>query len=125
MATLRLEELPLYIYQPLPIVPARESSTYFWLRVFVLKPGQFDDQISGLVRAYESACKPPDTALSYSWGTDKYDGVIAVDRSFRLHVTTNLEAALRRSRHFTEQVTLWVDYICTDQDNPSERGHQV
>ncbi|KAF2467452.1 HET-domain-containing protein [Lindgomyces ingoldianus] len=66
----------------------------------------------------------PYEALSYTWG-DKaiYEHIRINGRS--LGITKNLYRALYnlRSQH-TDRI-LWVDAICIDQANTSERGHQV
>ncbi|KAL9071449.1 MAG: hypothetical protein Q9161_004166 [Pseudevernia consocians] len=66
-------------------------------------------------------------ALSYCWGDAQTTREIIIDgRS--IHVTLNLEAALRQLRgsHCIKQgFKLWVDAICIDQGNLEERGQQV
>ena len=63
-------------------------------------------------------------ALSYTWGDCSKTVPIYLDgRPF--HVTTNLNAALRRLRHRSLRQTYWIDSICIDQSNIQERNHQV
>jgi hypothetical protein len=64
-------------------------------------------------------------ALSYVWGSR---GVTRdVSLAGRPHkVTVNLERALRYYRHhYPKGIALWVDALCIDQDNLTERTHQV
>ncbi|EOD44888.1 Heterokaryon incompatibility protein [Neofusicoccum parvum] len=64
-------------------------------------------------------------ALSYTWGTSEPDKSIAANNDRRLLVTDNLARAMRRFRHPTEVVNLWIDQLCINQNNPLERSHQV
>jgi hypothetical protein len=63
-------------------------------------------------------------ALSYVWGDPHITKQITLsDRKF--NVTINLEAALRRLRHASKSRLLWIDALCIDQGNVSERISQV
>lgn len=63
-------------------------------------------------------------AVSYVWGTSAgHTSVLCVDKDFR--VTHNLAAALRRFRTSDENRYLWVDAICINQNDISERNEQV
>lgn len=72
---------------------------------------------------------PPYVALSYAWRepstkdgeAPRKDAVVVDDRDAL--VTTNLALALRTLRIETEY--LWVDALCIDQSNTSERSSQV
>jgi hypothetical protein len=68
--------------------------------------------------------KPSYEALSYTWGDTQVKSSISLDAA-RFDVTVNLEAALRRLRLPIQQRTLWIDAICINQDDISERSHQV
>lgn len=67
---------------------------------------------------------PEYEALSYAWGELK------LDRSIRLEgkpfaITANLHLALRALRYSDQERVLWVDALCIDQHNITERSHQV
>ncbi|KAK7545901.1 heterokaryon incompatibility protein-domain-containing protein [Phyllosticta citricarpa] len=63
-------------------------------------------------------------ALSYTWGDNKLDKSV-ICKGRRLSITSNLHQALKRFRHPTEVVTMWIDQLCIDQDNILERNRQV
>ncbi|KAJ9611434.1 hypothetical protein H2200_004618 [Cladophialophora chaetospira] len=68
-------------------------------------------------------------ALSYAWGDpDAKECINILDdkRACRtLQVTSNLELALRHLRHDGETRCLWVDAICINQNDKSEKSEQV
>ncbi|CAK3768632.1 Hypothetical predicted protein [Lecanosticta acicola] len=75
-------------------------------------------------------------ALSYTWGETKADGShlsdgITVD-GYPFMVTSNLHRALRRLRRWRgpsssglQIPAVWIDAICIDQSDPTERSRQV
>jgi hypothetical protein len=63
------------------------------------------------------------TALSYCWGDSSITVPIVVDKCER-QVRTNLEAALRQLR-LRGYHRVWVDALCTNQEDQEERGSQV
>lgn len=66
-------------------------------------------------------------ALSYTWGHATPTAMILVDGSV-VPVRTNLEAALRRLRNkkpIASGTLVWVDALCIDQDNLTERETEV
>lgn len=64
------------------------------------------------------------TALSYAWGQENHPRPISVGETI-LNVSVNLEEALREVRDERNDVMLWVDQICINQEDEIERGHQV
>lgn len=67
---------------------------------------------------------PGYNALSYCWGPDHPTGEIFLN-SKKFVVRQNLESALRQLRHQVDETTLWVDALCINQDDISERSSQV
>jgi hypothetical protein len=63
-------------------------------------------------------------ALSYCWGNAKDTGPVKVNHA-NFQATKNLIAALRRLRHETNDVIIWVDAICINQKDVNERNAQV
>ncbi|KUI58453.1 Heterokaryon incompatibility protein 6, OR allele [Cytospora mali] len=75
---------------------------------------------SGIIRKY--------TALSYTWGTSRRNIPILVNGA-NLDITASLRDALRHLKNIQEQGDFpfywWIDMICINQEDDSERGHQV
>jgi hypothetical protein len=71
----------------------------------------------------------PYNALSYTWGGLQHTSGGSVPYVFvgdhAIDVTENLYLALRHIREPREDVVLWVDAICINQQDPQEKGHQV
>lgn len=72
--------------------------------------------------------------LRYTWATEDGDSSLAKRISCAyvgetettdLLVTVNCASALRRLRDQSHERILWIDAICIDQRNSSERSHQV
>ncbi|KAE8443190.1 hypothetical protein EG329_002289 [Mollisiaceae sp. DMI_Dod_QoI] len=63
-------------------------------------------------------------ALSYTWGPRHRLQVIRLNGKL-IHVTAGLEAALRRLRLPNQVQKLWVDALCINQKDSTERSHQV
>jgi hypothetical protein len=89
---------------------------------------------------------PKYEALSYTWGDSKYDHLIIAGERIsldsglhqeyavrhpiycgesRLLIATNLRDALRRLRHPTLPTKLWVDALCINQEDDSEKSRQI
>jgi hypothetical protein len=116
--------------------------------VLDLLPGEYSDPIECELRIVNIHDAPEYTALSYVWGTDSASQMIQVDGANRL-ITPNLELVLRHIRiplrstkaemdafyaKFPRQRTegrrraiicLWIDAICIDQGNMTEKIHQI
>lgn len=67
---------------------------------------------------------PPYAGLSYTWGDPNEKDIITVN-GLPFPVTVNLERALFQLRQDDEPLTLWVDAICIDQSNETEKTEQV
>ncbi|RBR24704.1 uncharacterized protein FIESC28_02477 [Fusarium coffeatum] len=71
---------------------------------------------SGGTRPYE--------ALSYVWGSDHESQSISIDSCY-LPVGGNLFAALLHLRDPDIERILWIDAVCINQQDNTEKGHQV
>ena len=90
------------------------------IRVFTILPG------SGTIRC---SLKHVDldsdrTACSYVWGDPEPSQVILINEE-PFHIRKNLHDFLLQMRKDEFLKPLWVDAICIDQSNTSERNHQV
>jgi hypothetical protein len=63
-------------------------------------------------------------ALSYTWGDNKQTDQLIIGDN-KLAITSNLNSALRRLRLTHEPRVLWVDAICINQSDVSEKNIQV
>jgi hypothetical protein len=65
-------------------------------------------------------------ALSYAWGTFEESELLPINLDGKDEfITPNLHLALANLRHKDRQRILWIDAVCIDQSNLSERNHQV
>lgn len=104
------------MYTPLDI-PSKQ------IRLLHLLPGTRDEDIRCSIST--ATIDTPFEALSYTWG-DSQDEKRSIEVQGRpTAVTRNLEAALRDLRATDEARTLWVDAVCINQDDLTERKHQV
>lgn len=90
----------------------------------VLKPGNADIPVECELAVYHRAHRVPYEALSYAWGEQTKNRQIFCNGS-PLQVTESLETALRHLRSPTEARKLWVDAVCIDQGDASEKGLQI
>lgn len=102
------------------------------IRLLRLSPALLgDDQVlHGTLLLSQLADRPEFTALSYTWADTSGDRscseTIFIGPEWEaLPITRNCAAALRRLRSRQDDVVIWVDAICIDQDNIGERSHQV
>jgi len=66
-------------------------------------------------------------ALSYAWGTQDRDQDVKIKSQANrvIAVTPSLHAALERLHSSDEQRLLWIDQLCINQENLTEREDQV
>lgn len=86
----------------------------------------FDDISCSLFETFLNADQvSPYKALSYAWGGGGKDvHQILIDNQ-AFEVKDNLFSALQHIRHTDQDVLLWVDAICINQNDKRERGQQV
>jgi hypothetical protein len=100
------------------------------IRLLLLSKGNFNDPVHGTLLIARLSGNIKFQALSYTWadpaGDDSHSEVIFLGPRWDiLMVTANCKAALRRLRRKDDDCMVWVDAICIDQGNHSERNHQV
>ncbi|PSN64969.1 HET-domain-containing protein [Corynespora cassiicola Philippines] len=95
-----------------------------FIRLLTLLPGHPQEPVRCRL---QSAClndQPFYETVSYAWGNPALNHSITVnDRS--LNITENLYTALVHLRRCDRSLTLWVDAVCIDQSNITERSRQV
>ncbi|KAH6839649.1 heterokaryon incompatibility protein-domain-containing protein [Chaetomium sp. MPI-CAGE-AT-0009] len=76
------------------------------------------------VLSKRSLPKPTYTALSYQWGSTAQPKLIHCN-GIPVYVTRSLYSALLHLRNERRPIVLWVDALCINQRDNSERGQQV
>lgn len=93
------------------------------IRVLTILPGkEFEDVHCRLESA--NLHQAEYEALSYTWGHDTRLSPIACNGT-RINITRNLKEALHDLRYTDRPRVLWVDAICINQSNISEKESQV
>ena len=112
------QHLNSHVYRPLP---------HNFIRLLVLYPGKPKDPLRGYLitnRFHEKSFRQPYEALSYVWGdSTRRKSMILNDEHFAIN--QNLHVALQHLREETWKRELWIDAICINQDDESERSRQV
>ena len=116
------ENLRAYVYSPL----AKNS-----IRLFGLKDNT-SNVFCGTLKTVRLNDAPPYFSLSYAWETQKQVVPIKVDGQV-LYVSPSLAVALQRLQELTVEDSasdirvkwVWIDRICINQDDISERSEQV
>ena len=105
-----------YEYAPL----AAERYT----RLIHLQPGKWRDPLNCYITTCTLDTVPPYSALSYTWGSSGRSRTIRCDDR-TLSITANLWKALYHLRRETETRVFWIDAVCINQADISERNSQV
>lgn len=93
-------------------------------RLLLLAPGDEAESIDAVLIHASLDNHPPYESLSYAWGNPSATSPVNVNGCTFL-ATTNLKAALKRLRHADDERYLWIDAICINQSDISERNDQV
>ncbi|KAF7196583.1 hypothetical protein HII31_01953 [Pseudocercospora fuligena] len=94
------------------------------IRLLSLWPGSGEDPLLGHLDTYELDQAPLFEALSYCWGRVDPSYTINIS-SEKLEVTENLKLALFRLRNSDAVRRLWIDGICINQQDATEKTAQV
>ncbi|KAL8998527.1 MAG: hypothetical protein Q9169_002470 [Polycauliona sp. 2 TL-2023] len=121
--------------KPLEVEATPSSPTFKVLRILPpsFQPTEIICEIS-----WELLSEPPEyEALSYTWGASTQDQPIQIrtvssqasslstPRTYVIHVTKHLLAALLRLRRSTASRRVWIDQLCIDQNSIEEKNTQV
>ncbi|KAJ3544957.1 hypothetical protein NM208_g2761 [Fusarium decemcellulare] len=112
------------------------------IRVLRINPGRGDDKLQGTLHHCSAELVGTDqpyrwvvsmddfttpvcyTALSYCWGPPEFEASIVCDGHDK-KITKSLAAALRRLRQPDRSIVMWVDQICINQDDTTEKAQQI
>ncbi|KAK8075658.1 Heterokaryon incompatibility protein 6-OR allele [Apiospora hydei] len=108
---------PGLLYEPLP-----RSDRH--IRLLELKPGNPNDIVTAKLITHRLEDATDYEALSYTWGNPEEHQTIQCN-GVPIRVTPNLFNALLGLRDTKNEITLWVDAICINQQNVEERSHMV
>jgi hypothetical protein len=99
------------------------------IRILTLLPGKDDWPICGTLSTvpFHEVKTRSFEALSYTWGStaDPLDITILSPENTTLPVTQNLSKALHDLRYEDHSRLVWIDAICINQQDLSERSSQV
>lgn len=110
-----------YLYSPI--------SNPWSFRLITLHPGYVDDPLECQI-LHHSIHKPPNfIAISYFW-VDASSMVIIdcgsnTGEKTKVSITVNCASALRTLRSTTDAQFIWIDGLCTNQQDYQERDRQV
>ena len=117
MATLQ-QEVPYTPYQ------YRQLQHEDEIRVLILYQGTWSDEIICRLEHVRLSHHPIYEALSYVWESNLKPRRVKCEGKF-IDITESLFSALRRLRHEDKQKVIWVDAICINQNNETDKNHQV
>lgn len=97
------------------------------IRVLTILPGTWVKTINCDLRETQLQDAGPYLALSYAWKNgDDDDHMVQIScNKISIKVSSNLHSALRQLRHYRDGVKIWVDSICINQKDNTERTCQV
>ncbi|CAG2007712.1 unnamed protein product [Fusarium graminearum] len=104
--------------------PAYSSLGEGEMRLLVLEPGAQDSLVRCKLYTCSQNDRVPYQALSYTWGDPTKVQSIKCNGE-DLQIASNLYQALLHLRHPRRTRILWIDAICINQDDSTERGQQV
>ena len=94
------------------------------IRVVTLHAGADEDPINCTIESTLLSQAQPFSALSYCWGLEADLAEIVLNGE-TVTIRRNLWQFLMSLRHLKGTICVWVDYICINQNDIAERGHQV
>lgn len=97
------------------------------IRILSLYPGSHGDQLEAQLRFHELGNEPGGyAALSYTWGNQtRNPGETIRVNGHTIQLARNLYAALLQLRRARQPRHLWIDALCINQEDVSEKHQQV
>jgi hypothetical protein len=94
-------------------------------RLLALQPGKLGSTITGQIQEFNLLQPPPYHALSYVWGQEPELHQVFINNASKM-IKPNLFHALGRIRALQKvQFYIWVDSLCINQSDTTERNAQV
>lgn len=94
------------------------------IRLLTLCPGAFQQEIQCKLRVVSLNQNLKYVALSYCWGDQNNRDTISVNGQ-KIAVTMSLATALKYMRRCDQDVILWNDATCINQNDEIEKGSQI
>lgn len=94
------------------------------IRLLKIQPGCADDQVRCTIHHFDLQSLPAYVAVSYRWGTNNERISIQIER-WEFELMSNAWWSLHYLRNHQVDTYVWIDAICIDQTNISERNAQV
>ncbi len=110
-----------YLSTPFRHSPLKHTSD---IRIVHLLPGTGEGPICCIIETAGGDNPAGYSALSYTWGDTSATAAITLNGQ-PFTVTENLLSALRHLRNPDNAISLWIDAICINQNDLSERSWQV
>ncbi|KAH7382437.1 heterokaryon incompatibility protein-domain-containing protein, partial [Phaeosphaeria sp. MPI-PUGE-AT-0046c] len=95
------------------------------IRLMALQPGTLNEELVVNMEKMDLSDPCAYNALSYVWGQEPALHPLRVNSDTWLFIRSNLYHALRRMRHASSTIHIWVDAICINQSDLEERSLQV
>ncbi|KAF5638472.1 het-domain protein [Fusarium tjaetaba] len=108
------------VYDSLPLPPGSQC-----IRVLDVHPSDPADgsRLTGTLRIVDLRTLPKFTALSYVWGQGSFHRIAC--NGCDLRITQSCYEALTSLRDSCRSLTIWVDAICINQEDNSEKEQQI
>ena len=94
------------------------------IRLLTLCPGASEQEIQCKLRIVSLYQYPNYVALSYCWGDQNNRDTVSINGQ-KISVTKSLATALKYMRRNNEEVMLWNDATCINQNDEIEKGSQI
>ena len=125
LATIHPAQVKISGYQtrtPLPALSTVEDQ----IRILELDPGANDDLLVGHLRlvSLEDNTETPYEAVSYAWGDPSVVSTALIDGQ-ETTIPRSASEALKQIRFPNQIRRVFIDAICVNQVDATERGHQV
>lgn len=95
------------------------------IRLFTLFPGEHTQRLQGMLWTTNSRMAGAYTTLSYVWGREDQPVHTLSTPTGRLIIRDSLHEALLSLRQRHEPLTLWIDALCINQEDKSEKAQQI